>query len=237
MSIIKFQNVYKSIGKREIIRNVSMEINKGQVYGLLGPNGAGKTTIIRLMINLLKPTTGNIYWYNSENSKSFKEKLGIILHDDGLYLSLSGFDNLKIFSLLQGEYDEDALVKILEEVGLSNVCKEPVSTYSQGMKKRLCLARCILRNADVIIMDEPTAGLDIDGKHWFVDKIRELQNMGKTIVISSHDLMEIEAVCTHIAIVRKGEIVFDGVLDNMKRIQGTSLEELYLRTGDAYVLD
>lgn len=237
MSIIKFQNVHKSIGKKEIIKNISLEIEKGQVYGLLGPNGAGKTTIIRLMIDLLTPTIGDVYWYNSKNSKYFKEKLGLILHDEGLYLSLSGFENLKIFSLLQERYDKKEVLRILEEVGLSNASKEQVNTYSQGMKKRLCLARCILRNADVIIMDEPTAGLDIDGKHWFISKIKELQKMGKTIIISSHDLTEVETVCTHIAIIREGALVFNGGLENIKKSQGTSLEELYLRTGEEYVLD
>lgn len=232
MSIIEFKNVSKNIGKRKILEDISFKIEKGQVYGLLGPNGAGKTTIIKLMTELLNVTSGEILWFGENNSIRFKKKLGLILHDDGLYLSFSGYKNLKFFSSLQGQYSEKDLIKVLDEVGLLSAKDELVSTYSQGMKKRLCLARCILRNPDVIVLDEPTTGLDIDGKHWFTDKIKGLQKNGATVIISSHNLNEVETICSHIAIIRDGKLKFEDSIDNILKSSDNSIEKTYLRTGE-----
>ncbi|WDV47819.1 ABC transporter ATP-binding protein [Clostridiaceae bacterium M8S5] len=224
MTILEFKNVSKSISKKNIISDVSFQVEHGNVFGLLGPNGAGKTTIIRLILGLLKPSNGEVCLK--------KEKNGVILHDNGLYLELSGYENLKIFGLLQGNFDKTEVYSVLEEVGLAKVAKDPVRTYSQGMKKRLCLARCILRKAELIVLDEPTVGLDIDGKRWFVNKIKELSKNGTTIIISSHDLSEINIICTHIAIIRNGKLLINDSIDKLRKSFDGSLEKLYLSTGD-----
>ena len=232
MVIVEFNNVSKRIGKKDLLKDVSLRVESGEIFGLLGPNGAGKTTIIRLMIDLLKPTYGEVLWYGDNKSSSFKEKLGLIMHDDGLYLSMSGLNNLKFFGSLQNGIDEDEIINVLKEVELFDAINSPVSTYSLGMKKRLCLARCILRKPEIIVLDEPTAGLDIDGKHWFIEKVKEFKKRGVTVIISSHDLNEIEAICTHVAIIREGTIKVNGSISEILNSNNDSIESLYLKTGE-----
>lgn len=231
MTVVEFNEVSKSVGRNDILKNISLKIEKGEILGLLGPNGAGKTTLIRLMIDLFKPTKGEILWYGDKQSTVFKEKLGLIMHDNGLYLSMSGIDNLKFFASLQNYANEQNINNVINEVGLFDSRNNLVSTYSQGMKKRLCLARCLLRNPEVIVLDEPTAGIDIDGKYWFITKIKELKKLGVTVIISSHDLNEVEEICTHIAIIREGEIKIKGSIHDILNSDKDSIKSLYLKAG------
>jgi ABC-type multidrug transport system ATPase subunit len=214
-AILEVQNLSKSFGTLAAVNNLSFQVEKGAVYGFLGQNGAGKSTTIRMLLSLIKPDTGHIHLFgkNLANHRSdILKQVGAVIEKPDLYKFLSAYDNLKIFARLSGlNPDNSTLRRQLEQVGLSGRENDPVKTFSQGMKQRLGIAIALIHNPDLVILDEPTNGLDPQG----IADIRNLifhlsHHERKTIFISSHLLNEIEQVASHVLIIDKGRKVAEG---------------------------
>jgi ABC-2 type transport system ATP-binding protein len=209
-TIIKLENLTKRVGSRTIVKNINLELKKGEVLGFLGPNGAGKTTTMRMMVGLIKPTSGDVL-IEGKSIKAHREqslkKIGAIIENPAFYNYMSGWKNLKYFSNLQGRASKEKLAEIVEVVGLTDRIHDKVRTYSLGMKQRLGLAQCLIHDPDVLILDEPTNGLDPSGIREFREYIRRLaRERNLSIMVSSHQISEMELMCDSIAIIKNGEL-------------------------------
>jgi ABC-2 type transport system ATP-binding protein len=210
-STLIVKNLQKKIGKKEIIKKISFELKQGEVFGFLGPNGAGKTTTIRMLVGLIKPTSGeiSICGYNLANdfSKAIKN-IGCIVENPELYPYLSGWENLQQFARMVPEINENRIHEVVTQVGLQNRIHDLVKTYSLGMRQRLGIAQALLGKPKVLILDEPTNGLDPVGIREMREFIRTLAERDQiSILISSHLLSEIQLMCDRVAIISKGEII------------------------------
>jgi ABC-type multidrug transport system ATPase subunit len=188
---------------------VSLEVPPGSVFGVLGPNGSGKTTLLGIVMDVLKPTGGTYSWFGEPPSEKQRKKIGTLLETPNFYHYLSGERNLRIAAAIKGRGMED-IPRVLEMVKLTERKNSKFSTYSLGMKQRLAIASCMLGNPDVLVFDEPTNGLDPVGIAETRETIRQLAKEGKTIVLASHLLDEVEKVCTHVAILQRGQLLMAG---------------------------
>ncbi|WP_138752262.1 ABC transporter ATP-binding protein [Paenibacillus sinopodophylli] len=208
---LSVQGLRKVIGKRTIIKDLSFELKRGEVFGFLGPNGAGKTTTIRMLVGLIKPTSGSIHICGLDISKHFTKAmrhLGCIVENPELYPFLSGMDNLRHFAVMISGITQSRIDEVVQLVGMQDRMNDKVSTYSLGMRQRLGIAQALLGKPDVLILDEPTNGLDPSGIREMRSFIRFLaEEEGLTVLVSSHLLHEIQLMCDRVAIVSKGEIV------------------------------
>lgn len=219
--ILKCVDLHKSIGKKEIIKGISFDIKEGEILGFIGPNGAGKTTTIKLILGLQNFSKGNIEINGYDIKKNFAkaiEKVGTIVENPDLYMFMSGYDNLKLVANLYKGIDKIRIDEVVKLVGLENRIKDKVSKYSLGMRQRLGIAQAILHKPNLLILDEPTNGLDPEGIKQVRDLIGKLakeENMA--VMISSHNLSEIENVCNKICIIQNGEIVEQTGIDEIKK--------------------
>ncbi|MDQ0199705.1 ABC transporter ATP-binding protein [Neobacillus ginsengisoli] len=208
---LSVQNLKKIIGKREIIKGLSFELKEGEVFGFLGPNGAGKTTTIRMLVGLIKPTSGTIQicGYNiSDHFQDAMKNLGCIVENPELYPYLSGYDNLLHFASMLDGIGEERIREVTELVGLTERIHDKVKTYSLGMRQRLGIAQALLGKPKVLILDEPTNGLDPAGIREMRQFIRFLAvEEGLSVLVSSHLLSEIQLLCDRVAIISKGTII------------------------------
>lgn len=231
MEILKCTNLKKEIKGKVIVENISFSINSGDVVGFLGPNGAGKTTVIKLILGLIKISEGNVQINGFDIQKDFVkaiEKVGAIVENPDLYMYLSGLDNLKITSNNYKNISKERINEVVKIVGLENRIKEKVSTYSLGMRQRLGIAEALINNPKLLILDEPTNGLDIEGIIEIRNLIKELSDQGIAILISSHNLTEIDNVCNRIIAIKNGKIVADDLIE--KFTEGTmSSEEAFIK--------
>jgi ABC-2 type transport system ATP-binding protein len=205
------KDLRKKIGKKEIIKGLSFELKKGEVFGFLGPNGAGKTTTIRMLVGLIKPTSGQIslcgYDLHREFSKAIRQ-IGCIVENPELYPYLTGWENLEHFARMVPDIPENRISEVVELVGLQNRIHDRVSTYSLGMRQRLGIAQALLGKPKILILDEPTNGLDPVGIREMREFIRFLaEKEGLTVLVSSHLLSEIQLMCDRVAIMSKGKII------------------------------
>ncbi len=217
--VITLEHVSKSIGRREILKDVTLIVKRGDIFGYLGPNGAGKTTSIRIILGLFAPTSGKVSVLGRDIQDSqVRQKIGFVLEADGLYDNLSAKDNLTYYARI---YDVpqplDRIEKAIGLVGLADRVNDKVGNYSKGMRQRLALARAILHDPEVLVLDEPTAGVDPSGQI----EIRQImlnmvQKEGKTILLSSHNLDEVQRICNRIALIHKGEIRLTGELEKLQ---------------------
>ncbi|HDK7176163.1 TPA: ABC transporter ATP-binding protein [Clostridium botulinum] len=210
MEVLQVENIHKKIGKREIIKDVSFSVKEGEIFGFLGPNGAGKTTTIRMMVGLIAPTKGRIkimgYDIQKERIKALKN-VGCIVENPDMYNDLTGMQNLKFYADLYGDITRERINEVVELVGLKDRINDKVRKYSLGMKQRLGLGQAILSNPKLLILDEPTNGLDPIGMHEFREIVKDIAKKNNSAVfISSHILSEIEQMCDHFAIINKGSI-------------------------------
>jgi ABC-2 type transport system ATP-binding protein len=221
--IITLEHVNKELGKRQILKDVTMAVKQGDIFGYLGPNGAGKTTTIRIILGLLTATSGKVSLLGQDvQVDKVRQKIGFVLEADGLYDNLSAYDNLLYYARL---YDIpqplQRIDKVLKQVGLAERGKDKVSTYSKGMRQRLALARAIAPDPEVLVLDEPTAGVDPTGqieiRQLMLDMIHKEK---KTILLSSHNLDEVQRICNRIALIHKGQIRLYGELELFKRQMG-----------------
>ena len=220
--LLSTRDLSKRYGATNAVSSVNMTIEKGDVYGFVGPNGAGKSTVIKMMTGLIKPTGGNI-------DKSF-EKIGAIIETPSFFDNLTGKENLKLIAIQMGPFAESRIEKVLEMVEMKDAADKKVSQYSLGMKQRLGIARAFLNDPELIILDEPTNGLDPYG----IKAIRELivhlsKTYHKSFLISSHILNELEQMCNKVGIIHKGKMVEEITMKALtEKLQGTPFENYFL---------
>ena len=220
-AILKCENLHKSFRKKEILKNVSLELCSGDILGFIGPNGAGKTTTIKLILGLQKIGSGKVIINGHDIQKDFEKaiaKVGAIIENPDLYMYMSGYDNLKLISNLYPNVDEKRISEVIKLVGLENRINDKVSKYSLGMRQRLGVAQAILHKPNLLILDEPTNGLDPEG----IKDLRELlvklaKKEGMAILISSHNLAELESFCNKVSIIKNGVIVETSDLETVKK--------------------
>ncbi|WP_144550009.1 ABC transporter ATP-binding protein [Bacillus sp. X1(2014)] len=220
------KDLKKVIGKKEIIKGLTFDLREGEVFGFLGPNGAGKTTTIRMLVGLIKPTSGSIHICGSNIEGDFQEamtNLGCIVENPELYPYLSGYNNLLHFARMIEGIGEGRIKEVTELVGLTERIHDKVKTYSLGMRQRLGIAQALLGNPKVLILDEPTNGLDPAGIREMRQFIRYLaEEEGLSVLVSSHLLSEIQLLCDRVAIISKGTIIrtdtVQQLLSNRERV-------------------
>ncbi len=217
-NILVLKNISKSFGKRKIIDNINLEVKSGEIYGFLGPNGAGKTTTIKMILGLLSIDEGSITINSYDIKKDFEKAMdyiGGIVENPDLYGYLSGLDNLKLYARLRN-VSAKRINELVEIVGLKDRIKDKVSKYSLGMKQRLGLALTLLHSPKVLILDEPTNGLDPAGIRVLRDILKKLAHQdGIAIFVSSHLLSEMELMCDKVAVIDKGKII---KVENIKNV-------------------
>ena len=219
------------MGKRDILRDVSFAVETGDVFGFLGPNGAGKTTTIRVILGLFTPDSGRVevLGRDVQREPEVKRHVGFVLEADGLYDNLTARENLAYYGEIYGMTNiADRIDEVLEAVSLFDRADDRVGKYSKGMRQRLALARAVLHDPELLILDEPTAGLDPTGQMEIREIILDLARRGKTVFLSSHNLDEVERICSRIAIIHKGEIKLCGEVEGLK---GGGHRELEIRLG------
>ena len=209
MPILTVENLSKSYGKIDALKKVNFSVPEGSVFGILGPNGSGKTTMLGTIMDILKPTSGTYKLFDEVPTELHRRRIGTLLETPNFYHYLSGVKNLEIAAEIKQHGKEDIL-HVLEMVDLTKRKDSKFSTYSLGMKQRLAIASCLLGSPKVLVFDEPTNGLDPVGIAEIRDLMKRLYSEGKTIIMASHLLDEVEKVCTHVAILRKGELITSG---------------------------
>ncbi|PGA98429.1 ABC transporter ATP-binding protein [Bacillus toyonensis] len=210
-TILSVRDVKKVIGKKTIVENISFDVKQGEVFGFLGPNGAGKTTTIRMLVGLIKETEGTISiggYSIKENFREAMRQIGSIVENPELYTYLTGWENLKQFARMLGGISDERIIEIAKMVHLDERIHDKVKTYSLGMKQRLGIAQALLGNPKLLILDEPTNGLDPAGireLREFIHKLVKEENM--SVFISSHLLSEVQMICDRVAIIHKGKMI------------------------------
>lgn len=224
MNIVKIEGLVKRFGDFTAVDNINLNISEGEIYGLLGPNGAGKSTIINMICGIVSITKGKIEILGKDNRKysNFtKKNIGIVPQDIAVYEDLTCIENVKFFAGLyglRGEKLQKAAEEALEFVGLSENIKSFPSKFSGGMKRRLNIACAIAHKPKLIIMDEPTVGIDPQSRNHILNSVKKLNEMGCTIIYTSHYMEEVEQLCTQISIIDHGKVIAEGTSDELKAI-------------------
>lgn len=206
MQIVQTQNLTKKYGNLVAVNNINMQVYQGETLGIIGPNGSGKTTLFGMLLQLLKPSKGSISIFGNTNIELEKKRIGATLDTSFYYTYLSAWDHLKMVAHIRNVPTE-RISPVLQKVGLWGRHHDAVKQYSMGMKQRLAIAIALLHDPELIILDEPTNGLDPKGMIDIRTIIQQLQQEGKTVIIASHILGEIEKVCTRILMIQKGNII------------------------------
>ena len=219
-TILSIKNLIKRYGALQALKNVSFDIHKGNVYGILGPNGSGKSTTLGIVLNVVNKTSGKYSWFGGtmETHQALK-KVGAIIERPNFYPYMTGKENLELVCKIKG-INYAKVNEKLELVGLTHRQNSKFSTFSLGMKQRLAIASALLNDPEILILDEPTNGLDPQGIHQIRDIIKQIATKGTTILLASHLLDEVEKVCTHVLVLRKGEILYTGLVDGMSANEG-----------------
>jgi ABC-2 type transport system ATP-binding protein len=232
--VIKLENICKYIRRREILKDVSFTVKQGDIFGYLGPNGAGKTTTIRVLLGLLEVTSGKASILGQDvNSTEVRRKLGFVMESDGLYDNMTAYDNVAYYSRIYGvSHVRERINIVLELVKLLDKAGDKVGTYSKGMRQRLALARAMVHDPEILILDEPTASVDPSGQIEIRQIILDMANKeSKTIFLSSHNLDEVQRICNRIALIHKGDIKLYGERDELQRKMGK--KEVIIETAEA----
>ncbi|HRI20136.1 MAG TPA: ABC transporter ATP-binding protein [Panacibacter sp.] len=214
MDVLTLNGITKYYGKICALNNVSFAVPEGSVFGILGPNGSGKTTMLGIVMNILKPSSGSFLLLGKPHTENMRRHIGTLLETPNFYHYLSGEKNLRIAAEIKGK-GQDQVDDVLHKVNLYNRKNSKFSTYSLGMKQRLAIASALLGNPDVLVFDEPTNGLDPVGIAEIRELIKLLSEEGKTIIMASHMLDEVEKVCTHVAILKMGNLITAGKVDEV----------------------
>ena len=218
--ILTVQQLTKKFGYLTAVKDLSFTIEKGNVYGILGPNGSGKSTTLGMVLNVVNRTSGSFVWFNGATSThEALKKVGAIIERPNFYPYMSAVQNLKLVCKIK-EVPEDKIQEKLELVGLWGRKDSKFKTYSLGMKQRLAIASALLNDPEILILDEPTNGLDPQGIHQIRQIIKKVASQGTTILLASHLLDEVEKVCTHVVILRKGVKLYSGKVDGMMASYG-----------------
>lgn len=219
-TILTIENLSKRYGRIQALKNVSFEIQKGRVYGILGPNGSGKSTTLGIVLNVVNKSSGDYRWFNGQiKTHEALKKVGAIIERPNFYPYMTAEENLKLVCKIKS-INYAKINEKLDLVGLTERKDSKFSTFSLGMKQRLAIASALLNDPEILILDEPTNGLDPQGIHQIRDIIRKIASQGTTILLASHLLDEVEKVCSHVIVLRKGEILYSGSVDGMSANEG-----------------
>ena len=216
MAILETNQLHKRYGAVRALNDVSITVHSGQVFGLLGPNGSGKTTLLGIALGVIRPTSGSFLWKGEPPHKSVRQQIGAILETPLFYPYLSASRNLEIVAQIK-KVSHTRISEVLEQTGLGNRANDKFKTYSLGMKQRLAIASALLCNPDILVLDEPTNGLDPQGIAEIRQLIIEIANTGKTIILASHLLDEVQKVCTHFAVLRQGKLLHQGAVADIHK--------------------
>ena len=212
MVILSTNNLTKRFGRITAVDQLNLEIKAGSVFGLLGPNGSGKTTALAMILGVIIPTNGDFQWFGEKASHEHRKRIGAILEKPNFYPSLSAYKNLQLACKIK-EVAITRIPEVIEQVGLTERQHDKFKTYSLGMKQRLAIASALLGHPEVMILDEPTNGLDPAGIADIRQLIIDIANTGKTIILASHLLDEVQKVCTDFAILQRGKLIYSGEVD------------------------
>ena len=208
-TILSTKQLSKRYGKIQAVDKLSIEVNEGDIFGILGPNGSGKTTTLSMVLDLVKPDSGSFAWFEQPPSKEIRKRIGSVIESPNFYPYLSALNNLKIVADIKGTGHDD-IERVLKTAGLYERMHSAFRTFSFGMKQRLAIASALLGNPKLLILDEPTNGLDPQGIAHIRDIIIQVASQGVTIILASHLLDEVQKVCSHVAVLKKGNMLFSG---------------------------
>ncbi len=228
---ISIENVKKTLGNREVLKGISFTVEMGDIFGYLGPNGAGKTTTIRILLGLFQANSGKLEILGQNiNLSETRKKIGFVLDYDGLYDNMTAEENLEYYSQIYGLFKVRGRInELMEMVDLGDRAKDRVGTYSKGMRQRLALARAMVHDPEVLILDEPTTGVDPSGQIEMRKIMLDVAHKkNKTIFLSSHNLDEVQRICNRIALIDRGEIKLYGELESLR--QGMSKRTVIIET-------
>ena len=237
--ILKTKDLTKKYGDKVVVDNLNIEIKKGEIFGLLGPNGAGKSTTMNMICEVIKPTLGTIEFMGGDirkNRKKLLSKLGYIPQELAIHGNLKAWENVELFTSLygiKGEKLKNIVDESLDYVGLLDKRNEYAKNFSGGMKRRLNIACAIGHEPDLLIFDEPTVGIDPQSRNFILEKIKESNKKGATVIYTSHYMEEVEAICTRIAIMDNGKVIATGTSEELKKMvvddtSSITLEEVFL---------
>jgi ABC-2 type transport system ATP-binding protein len=222
MGLLEVNNLFKSYGNNIAVNSVSFRVEQGQVFGLLGPNGSGKTTLLGCITGILLANKGSFSWFDGDDFTKARLRIGALIETPNFYPYLSAYKNLEIVSRIKG-CDHSRIERVLEEVQLLDRKNDEFKTFSLGMKQRLAIASALLNDPEVLVLDEPTNGLDPQGINEIRNIILQQKAKGKTIILASHLLNEVEKVCSDVVIIKKGEVLKSGkvedILNTGKRLE------------------
>jgi ABC-2 type transport system ATP-binding protein len=213
--VLSINNIAKSYGKIKALKGVSFEVPEGSIFGVLGPNGSGKTTLLSIILDVLKSNHGDFLWFGHPGSPEQRRKIGSLLETPNFYHYMSAYDNLKITQTISGRGKPGDILQVLKKVKLFERRKSKFSSFSLGMKQRLAIAAALLGSPQVLVLDEPSNGLDPVGIAEIRDLMIELKNQGHTIIMASHLLDEVEKICTHVAILKLGNLITTGLVEDV----------------------
>ena len=222
--MLETRNLTKKIKEQMILENVSIKIEKGKIYGLLGPNGAGKSTLLKVITKVMNCTSGDIFFEEKSMCTQDLKKVGAIIEHPAIYPNLTAYENLEVLTVLLN-IDKRRIDYVLKTVGLEDTNKKLVRNFSLGMKQRLGIAMALINNPELLILDEPTNGLDPLGIQELRELIKEFSKKGITVIISSHILSEIEQIADKIGIINNGHLIYEA-----NNSDGMDLEKLFLET-------
>jgi len=218
--ILQLDQLTKKYGNLTAVNNLSFNIEKGNIYGILGPNGSGKSTTLGMILNVVNPSSGNFRWFESDMpTHDALKKIGAIIENPNFYPNMSAYENLKLVCKIK-ELNEATIDDKLEIVGLLDRKNDVFKQFSLGMKQRLAIGSALLNDPEILILDEPTNGLDPAGIHQIREIITKIANQGTTILLASHLLDEVEKICTHVVILREGKNLYTGRVDEMNATHG-----------------
>lgn len=237
---VRVEKLTKDFGKRRVLKSISFNVRKGEIFGLIGPNGAGKTTTLRIIATLLKPTDGDVIVENMsvvKNSKTIREIISYLPEEAGVYERLTGIEFLKFFAEMSAGDVNEIIKRGIEISGLGERLKDKTKEYSKGMKRRLLLARTLMNLPKLALLDEPTAGLDVQHAVQIRQIIKNYrEKYGITIILSSHNMLEVEYLCDRVAFINDGLIINIGTPRELKEnYNAENLEDAFLKAVNNFV--
>lgn len=215
-TVLRISNLTKHFGRIKAVTNLNLDVHHGEVFGMLGPNGSGKTTTLGMLMGVVNPTAGSFSWFGQAPSHTIRKKIGAVLEHPVFYPYLTGQKNLELNAMIK-ECPSGNIPNVLEVVELTDRKDDKYQTYSLGMKQRLAIASALLNNPAVLILDEPTNGLDPMGIAEIRGLIRKIAGHGKTIILASHLLDEVQKVCTHFSVLKKGNLIHTGPIGSVAK--------------------
>lgn len=227
-SAVHFEKVWYRVGRRTILNGISLDIKQGSIAGILGPNGAGKTTLLSMIIGLRRPSQGNVTILGERlpvQGVSLRQRIGVVLQETALYDELTTFENLQFSASLYNVSDPKwSIGKVLELLGLSDRASDVVKTLSGGLRRRIAIARSLLHSPELLVIDEPTLGVDVEARHTIWSYLRLLRSKGTTVIVATNYLDEALALCDTVAVLRRGELLVSETPDELVSRAGCCLD-------------